>query len=93
VSNRFRLTPRQNAMFCWVIALASIPILFGFFIGCDQLPLAGFSVGYNPDNNNNQIRTLNEYTASCNSSKTRTHNYTIFYQFSKIQFLPQPPKS
>eukprot|EP00954_Amorphochlora_amoebiformis_P000084 6806-Amorphochlora_amoeboformis.AAC.1 len=40
LSNKLRLTPRQNALMCWVVALVAIPFLFGFFIGCDQYKLA-----------------------------------------------------
>uniref|UniRef100_A0A7S0HA40 Kazal-like domain-containing protein n=1 Tax=Amorphochlora amoebiformis TaxID=1561963 RepID=A0A7S0HA40_9EUKA len=68
ISNRLRLTPRQNALICWVVALSAIPLLFGFFLGCEQYPLAGMSVRYNPNNNNNNV--INEgvnFDATCNS--------------------------
>jgi len=54
-SNKFRLTPKQNALMCAIVAAISLPFIFSFFIGCQQIPLAGSSVRYNPDNDNNNI--------------------------------------
>eukprot|EP00467_Chlorarachnion_reptans_P007681 CAMPEP_0114517006 /NCGR_PEP_ID=MMETSP0109-20121206/17652_1 /TAXON_ID=29199 /ORGANISM="Chlorarachnion reptans, Strain CCCM449" /LENGTH=790 /DNA_ID=CAMNT_0001697475 /DNA_START=27 /DNA_END=2399 /DNA_ORIENTATION=- len=67
LSNYLRLTPRQNAKLCWIVAAAAIPLLFAFFIGCDQYSLAGMSVNYNPDNNNNKlINGAVNFNAACN---------------------------
>eukprot|EP00466_Bigelowiella_natans_P017242 jgi/Bigna1/80707/fgenesh1_pg.73_\ len=55
LSKRLRLSPRQNAKMSWIVALAALPLMPTFFIGCDPFPLAGVSVRYNPENNNNEI--------------------------------------
>jgi len=49
------LTPRKNALMIFIVSIISLPLMGGFLLGCDETPLAGVFVRYNPNNNNNEI--------------------------------------
>lgn len=49
----FKAGPIMTSRMMVTVAVVSTLLMFGFFIGCDNAPLAGAHVNYNPLNNNN----------------------------------------
>lgn len=52
---KLRAGPMKTARVTWILALVACLLMFGFFLGCPSVPLAGVHVGYNPFNNNNNV--------------------------------------
>ncbi len=69
VVSRWKLTPRQCAKFCFIVATVSLPFFFGLYIGCPDYTMAGMNVRYNPDNDNNKVTggLGNNFDNACNA--------------------------
>jgi sodium-independent organic anion transporter len=71
LTRRWRLTPLQTSMFCWIVALISLGFMFFFYVGCGTTALAGVSAPY--AFNSNSLGGLNS-TCNVNSSCSNATN-------------------